>query len=161
MPITLRPLIEEDLCALFEHQRDGVYNDMAAFTSKDPHDYEAYAAHQARVLADPGVTMRAIVLGGDPEGEVIGSIAMHSWFGAPEVTYGIARKHWGKGYATAALRAFLGIVVERPLLARAASDNVGSLRVLEKCGFVRTRTERGFANARGVEIEETVLTLDG
>lgn len=85
---------------------------------------------------------------------------MHSWFGAPEVTYGIAREHWGKGYATEALRAFLELVPVRPLLARAASDNGASLRVLEKCGFVITHTERGFANARGMEIEETVLALE-
>jgi RimJ/RimL family protein N-acetyltransferase len=33
--------------------------------------------------------------------------------------------------------------------------------VLEKCGFVVTGRERGFANARGEEIDEVVLILVG
>jgi ribosomal-protein-alanine N-acetyltransferase len=38
-------------------------------------------------------------------------------------------------------------------------DNVGSIRVLEKCGFVKVGEERGFANARGMEVEEVVMEL--
>jgi RimJ/RimL family protein N-acetyltransferase len=44
--------------------------------------------------------------------------------------------------------------------ARAASDNVASLRVLEKAGFRRVGVDRGFAHGRGEEIEETILRLD-
>jgi RimJ/RimL family protein N-acetyltransferase len=44
--------------------------------------------------------------------------------------------------------------------ARAASDNVGSLRVLEKAGFRPVGVDRGFAPGRGEEIEETILRLD-
>ena len=53
----------------------------------------------------------------------------------------------------------LGVVTERPLHARAAADNAGSIRVLEKCGFVVTGSGRGFANARGEEIDEVLLAL--
>ena len=49
---------------------------------------------------------------------------------------------------------------KRPLYARAAADNAGSLRVLQKCGFRVTARAQGFANARGEEIDEFVLTLD-
>ena len=49
---------------------------------------------------------------------------------------------------------------ERPVYARAASDNVGSLRVLEKAGFRRVGVNRDFAPGRGEEIEETILRLD-
>jgi RimJ/RimL family protein N-acetyltransferase len=48
---------------------------------------------------------------------------------------------------------------DRPLHARAASDNRGSLRVLERAGFTVVGTEVSYANARGTEIEETVLRL--
>jgi RimJ/RimL family protein N-acetyltransferase len=46
------------------------------------------------------------------------------------------------------------------LYARAASDNAGSLRVLEKCGFEAVGTETSFAAARNEAIEETILRLD-
>ena len=49
---------------------------------------------------------------------------------------------------------------KRPLYARAASDNFGSLRVLEKCGFKVMGKEMGYANARGYEIEEFILKLE-
>ena len=80
--------------------------------------------------------------------------------GHPEVSYWLGKEFWGKGIATAALRAFLEIVQERPMYARAASDNVASIRVLEKCGFVISGKGKGFANARGNEVEEYVLILE-
>jgi len=51
-------------------------------------------------------------------------------------------------------------VTARPLHARAASDNAGSLRVLQKCGFQAVGTEKSFAAARNEDIEETILRLD-
>jgi RimJ/RimL family protein N-acetyltransferase len=80
-------------------------------------------------------------------------------FGEREVSYWIARKHWGKGLATAALGAFLEEVTIRPLQARVAHDNMGSLRVLQKCGFVITGRDKYFANGRGEEIEEIIVKL--
>jgi RimJ/RimL family protein N-acetyltransferase len=50
--------------------------------------------------------------------------------------------------------------VARPLYARAASDNAGSIRVLEKCGFTRVGGGRAFAHGRDEETEEVVLRLD-
>jgi RimJ/RimL family protein N-acetyltransferase len=72
----------------------------------------------------------------------------------------VDRTLWGKGIASAALQSFLGMISERPLFARAASDNAGSLRVLEKAGFRRVGVNRDFAPGRGEEIEETILRLD-
>jgi RimJ/RimL family protein N-acetyltransferase len=51
-------------------------------------------------------------------------------------------------------------VPTRPLHARAASDNVGSLKVLQRAGFTITGTEISYAAGRGAEIEETLLVLD-
>jgi RimJ/RimL family protein N-acetyltransferase len=65
------------------------------------------------------------------------------------------------GIATgAALTLFLQEQQIRPLHARAASDNAASIRVLQKAGFRITGTEISYANARGAEIEETILRLD-
>jgi RimJ/RimL family protein N-acetyltransferase len=51
------------------------------------------------------------------------------------------------------------MVSVRPVYARATSDNVGSLRVLQRAGFAIIGTKTSYANARGTEIEETILRL--
>ncbi len=48
----------------------------------------------------------------------------------------------------------------RPLFARAATDNLGSLRVLQKCGFEVVGRNKEFAHGRGADTEEYILRLD-
>src|ERR671922_121773 len=80
---------------------------------------------------------------------------------SPEEGAWIGRSYWGQGVATRALKEFLTrIETTRPLYARAASDNAGSIRVLEKCGFTRVGVDRGFAHGRNEETEEVILRLD-
>jgi len=154
--LRLREIEENDLEAFFEHEQDPISIEMAAFTADDPSDREAFLDRWTRIFADGNIVGRTILV----DDAVVGSILVHNWFGDPEVTYWIDRDHWGKGVATSALAEFLEIVELRPLYARVAFDNHGSRRVLEKCGFVVTGSERGHANARAEEIEELVLTLD-
>jgi RimJ/RimL family protein N-acetyltransferase len=156
MYVTLREVRENDLAVFYAQMNDPEAIRVAAFTAKDPSDRVWFDAHWARIRHDPGVVMRTVI---GKNGEVVGHAAV---FGPPEereVTYWIGREYWGCGAATAALRELLGVVPDRPLYARAAADNGGSIHVLEKCGFVVTRNERDFANARGEEIDEVVLTL--
>ncbi|GAA0898028.1 hypothetical protein GCM10009574_078900 [Streptomyces asiaticus] len=42
-----------------------------------------------------------------------------------------------------------------------AADNVGSIQVLKKYGFVVTGSERDYANGRGEEVDEVLFTLLG
>jgi RimJ/RimL family protein N-acetyltransferase len=91
------------------------------------------------------------------EGQIAGYVSHHSWFGEPEVTYWIDKNQWGKGIATRALRLFLEEQAIRPLYGRVVKDNVASRRVLEKCGFVLAGQDKGFAQARGQEVEELIL----
>lgn len=76
-----------------------------------------------------------------------------------EITYWIDRKYWGQGIGTKTLKAFLTIETNRPIFGRVAFDNFGSQKVLEKCGFVKIGTDKGFANARQSEIEEFIYKL--
>jgi RimJ/RimL family protein N-acetyltransferase len=155
--ILLREVAEDDLVIFFEQQQDPAANWMAAFTSKDPTDWAAFAAKWAKILDDRTGTAMTIVCGGRVAGHVLSFVA--PWSGQREVSYWVGRDHWGGGVATRALAAFVGGLAERPLYARAAGDNLASIRVLEKCGFVLVGRARGFANARGAEIEELVLEL--
>jgi RimJ/RimL family protein N-acetyltransferase len=129
---------------------------MAAFTPENQTDHQAFLDRMARNRAAMGVTNRVIVADGD----IVGTIASFHVDDQAEVTYWVERAHWGKGIASAALRLLVAEVAERPLYGRAASDNAGSLRVLEKVGFRRIGVDRGYAHARGEEIEETILRLD-
>ena len=154
--VRLRETTPGDVDIFFRQQLDPDAIWMAAFTGKDPADRAAFAARWARILGDETMVKRTVIY----EGQVAGHVASFERDGEPEITYWLGREFWGKGIATLALAGFLREHTQRPLHARVAKDNKGSLRVLEKCGFRVTGEDRGFANARGEEIEEYVLTLD-
>jgi RimJ/RimL family protein N-acetyltransferase len=153
--VTLRPVEDADLDAIFEQMRDPEAVRMAAFTVEDPSDRAAFDAHMRRILADPDNTNRAILV----DGVLAGTVASFVIEGDTEVTYWIDRAFWGRGIATRALAELLRLVPERPVMARVAADNEASRRVLEKCGFRRVGEDEGYAAARGSVITELILTL--
>jgi RimJ/RimL family protein N-acetyltransferase len=129
--VTLRPVRDDDLPILFEHQRDPEANTMAAFPARD---WDAYVAHRAKIRSDDSNVTRAIEL----DGRLVGEVMCFEFEGHREVGYWIDRAYWGRGVATRALAAFLREEARRPLFAGVAPHNAGSMRVLEKCGFERT-----------------------
>jgi RimJ/RimL family protein N-acetyltransferase len=154
--VSLRDVLEADLPIFFAYELDPDAQAMAAFTSKDRDNREAFLAHWHQILVDPTSIIRTIVV----DGQVAGSVLSYHDDGHPEVSYWLGKQYWGKGLATRALSEFLAHAnPTRPIYARAAKDNIGSLRVLEKCGFRIIGEGRGFANARGKEIEEFLLQL--
>lgn len=153
--LQLRPTTIADLTYLFEFQTDPRAIYLAAFTPKDPSDKVAYINKYTKILDDPTSNNHTILL----DNLVVGSIAKFILDGHAEITYWIDQKFWGKGIATRTLQQFLAIETTRPIVARVAFDNLGSQKVLEKCGFIRTGTDKGFANARQKEIEESIYRL--
>ena len=145
-----------DLEHFFQFQLDAEANYLAAFTAKDPTDKTAYLVKYTKLLDDPTVNMQTIWHGET----IIGSIAKFEIEGDAELTYWIDKAYWGKGIATAALKRLLALVTIRPIFGRVAFDNIGSQRVLEKCGFIRIGKDVGFANARQQETEEFIYKLD-
>jgi RimJ/RimL family protein N-acetyltransferase len=156
--VGLRPVTDADLDALFAQMSDAESVRMAAFTAEDPSDRGAFDAHMARVLSmppSPSNVHRAV----EYDGTLVGSIASFVIEGDTEVTYWIDRAYWGRGIATRALGLLLEMMPVRPVFARAACDNFGSLRVLARCGFEVIGTNRDYAAGRGEVIEETILRL--
>lgn len=147
----LRDVIESDLPILFAHQRDPVATRMAAFPARD---WDAFVAHwRGKVLGEQSVCKRTILIGDD----VAGHIGSWNQDGKRLVGYWLGRAYWGRGIATAALAEFLAHDTARPLHAFVAALNVGSIRVLEKCGF--RRVGDGHIGEDGVE--EHLFRLDG
>jgi RimJ/RimL family protein N-acetyltransferase len=150
--VRLRPLEPGDLSRMYELQLDPESNRMAVTI---PRAREAFAEHWAKVLADPGLTARAVLAGG----ALVGYVCCFPVDGRDHVGYWIDRGYWGKGIATRALHLLLQEVPNRPLIATVATSNGPSLRVLRKCGFIVEQVRLSPATDRYPECEEAVLVL--
>jgi RimJ/RimL family protein N-acetyltransferase len=133
--VRLRNVEPDDLSIFYEHQLDPDATRMAAFPSRDRTAFDAHWA--TNILGNPAAISRTIVA----DGHVAGNIGSWTQDGVRLAGYWIGKEYWGKGVATRALAAFLHLVTERPIHAHVARHNVGSIRVLEKCGFRVERAE--------------------
>jgi len=153
--VALRPVEIADLDAIFDQMRDRESVHMAAFTAEDPNDRSAFDAHMEAIMSSSENRIWAITailvrrhdrqlrLGRSDRGHLLDR---------PHAL-GARDRHPGP-------RLLLEEETpDRPIRARAASDNPGSLRVLRKVGFHPIATEVSFAPGRAAEIEETILEL--
>ena len=150
--VVLRDVTAEDLSIFFDHQRDREANEMAAFPARD---IEAFMTHWMKILDDETVTTKTILF----EGQVAGNVVSWEQSGKSKIGYWIGKEYWGKGIATRAVSEFLRLVKARPLHAHVAKRNIGSLRVLEKCGFRISGEDQVPSDAADEWIEEFILTL--
>ena len=150
--VRLREVLPSDLPIFFEHQRDPIARQMAAFGARER---PAFDLHWAKILVDSSAINRTVLVGES----VAGHVVSFDMFGERLVGYWIGREHWGRGVASSALRALLKIEPIRPLHARCAADNIGSIRVLEKCGFLACGETQIFCEARDAEIRELIFVL--
>jgi RimJ/RimL family protein N-acetyltransferase len=149
--VRLRDVEPDDLPAFFEHQRDPEAVAMVVFTSRER---PAFDEHWAKILADDTNLKQTVVV----DGQVAGNVTSFVREGMREVGYWLDRAYWGRGVATAALSAFLKVERRRPLYAGVARHNVGSLRVLQKCGFLLMGSPEP-TSAVGEDDSFLVLTL--
>ncbi|CAM0876819.1 unnamed protein product [Alopecurus aequalis] len=112
----------------------------------------------------PHPWFRAICLAGGGDGDLpVGAISVSPTEDGcrAELGYVLARAHWGKGVATAAVRRALETVfgeVEGLLRVEALVDvpNVASQRVLEKAGFRREAVLRRYCVLKG-DVKDMVI----
>jgi RimJ/RimL family protein N-acetyltransferase len=153
--VILRDVTDDDLAIFFTQQLDPEANYMAAFTAKDPADRAAFSVHWAKIRSDDSIIKKTVLW----DDQIAGSILVFPDQGRLEVGYWLGKEYWGHNIATRAVQALLEEVKIRPLYARVARDNVASLRVLEKCGFIIIGEDAGYSFARGRDVEEFVLGL--
>jgi RimJ/RimL family protein N-acetyltransferase len=153
--IELRDLDDDDLDAIFEMMRDRLAIEQAAFTASDPDDRSAFDAWIARQRANRENDLFVVT----ENGGFAGTAGTFTTDGDREVTYWIARHAWGRGVATAALRLLVSREPARPLFARVAAHNAGSIAVLERVGFTEVSRMVSFAPGLGRDVEECVFTL--
>lgn len=146
MDVKLRVVREGDVPVFFRHYRQLITGG----------DGEAvFCGRWHRMLEDPRFLIRTIVL----DNQVAGYVAQFPQCETPSISYWLDERSWGRGVATAALQSFLELVFERPLHARAATDNIASHRVLQKCGFDKVGSGRYFSELHGDEVGEIVFAL--
>lgn len=149
--VRLRNVEPSDLPVFYEHQLDADATRMAAFPARDRAAFDAHWA--TNIFGNPAAITQTILV----DGTVAGNIGSWPQDGVRLVGYWIGKEYWGRGVATCALAAFLHLVTERPLYAHVVTHNLGSIRVLEKCGFAHEREER--AEVAGNDVAEFVFIL--
>ncbi len=96
--------------------------------------------------------------------QIIGCIGLAEDGDEVELGYWFAREHWGRGFATEAARAVIGLartLGHRRLVAGHFADNPASGRVLRKIGFSPTgRQRQRFCLARGQEVASVEHSLE-
>jgi [ribosomal protein S5]-alanine N-acetyltransferase len=123
--------------------------ELALRTATMPIPYTLEDAHTFLSTADPREVF-AIVVGDD----LVGTIGMIGTDEPVEIGYWIGRIFWGRGYATSAVGQLIEEARRRGishLVADAFPDNIASMRVLEKSGFIRRgEVERDFPKRGGL-----------
>ena len=160
--LTLRPLDERDTDAHY-----AIFSDpaVARYWSSEPWTDMAQAVQAiARIRAadEDGSELRfGIEL--RETGELVGNCALHHFVESSrrcELGYALGSAHWGKGYASEALRALLAHGFEVLDLNRIEADidpdNIASGRVLEKLGF----RKEGFMPERWIVHGKTADTVN-
>jgi len=100
----------------------------------------------------------------DRQGRTIGCIGLNEIRSVCEFGYWLGRRHWRRGLASEAGRAFLGFCFAEldidTIRAGAFTDNPASLRLQQKLGFEATGASYRRSLARGAQVEhiDTVLT---
>jgi RimJ/RimL family protein N-acetyltransferase len=152
--VSLRPVEADDLPIFFAHQLDPEATRLAAFPSRDR---DAFFTHwTTNILGNPAAVSRTILYGD----RVAGNIGAWTDAGSGErfVCYWLGRELWGRGITSAAIALFLRFESTRPLMARVAKHNLGSIRVLEKASFTRIG-EDGFSLPDRTPVEEFIYLL--
>lgn len=149
--VRLRDVQPDDLPIFYEHQRQPAANRMAGFSARERPDFDA---HWARILADEVNILRTIEFNGQVAGNAVSYVEGDRRF----VGYWLAQEYWGRGLATQTVRLLVGQIVERPLYAYVARHNIGSIRVLEKCGFTRAISTQ--PELKADQAEEVLFRLE-
>jgi RimJ/RimL family protein N-acetyltransferase len=75
----------------------------------------------------------------------VGLLILYPYGQQVRIGYLLSEDHWGKGFATELLSGFIDWCTKSKVfdevIAGVASSNVASIRVLEKCGFVRKASD--------------------
>lgn len=132
--IELRPFHIDDAAAVARLVGDQA---VSKWTAKIPYPYTVEDAVDwiQRTTADPSRNPFAV----DFDKQLVACVSFWpSEPGTAEVGYWVGKAFWGRGIGSTALRKLIDdghLAPNKAVLAKINSENTGSQRVLEKCGF--------------------------
>jgi len=154
--LILRKITEDDINDIFEYAS---IPDVTIFVLWDTHktcqdsiDFVKFADEQfnSNISIIWGIEIKS-------EKKLIGSIDLRDWNAihmCGEIGYVISKKYWNRGYVSEAVKAVIKFGFEVLLLnrieAHCEEENIGSWRVMEKCGmkYEGTLREKVFIKKR-------------
>ncbi|ONM10200.1 uncharacterized N-acetyltransferase p20 [Zea mays] len=159
--VTLRKFELSDVDAMMAWASDP---QVAALCRWEPYESTEPLLAFIRDVVLPHQWFRAICLGSEPR--PVGAVSV-SPTGDPcraELGYVLARAHWGRGVATAAVkRTVTAVFGEVPGLERVEAlvdvANLASQRVLEKAGFTREAVLRKYGANKGVVRDKVMCSF--
>jgi len=132
----------------------------AAMRDAFPAPYTPDDAHRfIRMATAPG---KNIFLAIEVEGEACGGIGIHRLDDvhrrSAEIGYWLSESRWGRGIITDAVRSLVPVAFREFDIVRIQAgifaNNPASMRVLEKCGFVREAIHTNAITKNGVTMDE-------
>ena len=137
----LRPVLVADAASIARHANDR--DIWINLRDRFPHPYELghAEAFAARLATDEVQTTFAIVVDGQASGTISLMPGTDVERVSAEIGYWLGKAFWGRGVMTDAVRALTTYAFDtlkfNRIFALPFADNVASLRVLEKAGYVR------------------------
>lgn len=145
--LVLRHFVKEDADAMFNNWANDP--EVAKYMTWNPHqsveETKCIINIWLEEYKDPKTIRYAITL--KDTGEVIGGIDVPRFNNddVPEVGYCLSRKYWNKGYMTEACTALVKYIFDlgyKEITIAADERNIGSNRVIQKCGFEFNHKEK-------------------
>lgn len=141
---------------ILDNLRDGI---PFPYTVKDAEEFIT-----AMINADPMETFAFAIT---VEDKAIGSIGAfrqsNIHFRTAEIGYYLGEPYWGKGYGTCAVTQLCEYIFQHTdiirLYAETFADNIGSSRILEKCGFELEGILRKNAVKNGVVLDMKMYSI--
>lgn len=164
--LVLRPLRADDGARIFDLT---AHWDILRYLSSPPWPYEPHHAQAfvaTRTQPDPQVITSVITHDGALVGvidAVIKPASEQQRARGYAIGYWLAQPYWGQGFMSEAARAFIAHVFEvtgeDTIYSGALSENIASLRIQEKLGFVRDSETALFGPAHGKSLPSTNTSL--
>jgi len=154
--LMLRKITEEDVNDIFEYAS---VPEVTKFVLWDTHKTQKDSLDFVKFAEEQFINCLSIVWGIEIKSEkkLIGSIDLRAWktiHKCGDIGYAISMKYWNKGYVSEAMKAVINFGFESLHLnrieAHCEEENIGSWKVMEKCGlkYEGTLREKVFIKGR-------------